>query len=1095
MFFFLVLAFLCLPFITAACTTHADCGPAAPYCIGGSCVAYCEQDSDCQSNWADATCVMNLCSCYNEAQCPGSLICSRTDPAKGRCVICETSADRGCIERAFPACTSDTATVNLNGVPTSVTTYSCKAPSSDADCIHNALMNARDRVVYSLSGAYGAICMATGFNAACSGSNPCTSPSAAKCSSSKCTIPSSTSDCAGIPNKQAWIDNSCVECTSNGDCNTPGLGICDETTYTCVACYGDSDCPTSGQLCINNQCQTISCTDSNDCFPAYPQCAPTLGICKACATDADCIAWIGQGYVCDPSTRKCDPAPNNCILTDNCTSVTSPVCSNKLCVGCTTNTDCTNKFTSEIHCSSGTCVECTSNSQCLTPTAPICSSNQCVPCTSDAECSAISSESKCNIATGTCSSPCTEFCSICASTTTCAACDPSYYLKNGTCVQNCGSGFFEYTFSLASSPITTYQGCSPCDFTCKECQSKADKCTACNSPYSLSNFECRSTLPVLTVSLQATSNPQVFQLVFSRSMNISGDLKNNLLINFSKLSPNDFNLTSVTPKSNATIYELKFEFQKSVGAQILNVTFIDQRLVVDTHGFFVSQSSAQTDTIRFTYFSPQEKELLNSASSAGTATTSSAMASSAVIAVIAGNPALLLALMSVFQITNYFLYMNVNYPENVNAFFELFSISSFSFIPNPIEVLAPEIYEEMQVPLTSPPKFLDNELDARFLNSCGLMLTGWGIVGVSYLIIRFLLFAFRMQGLLSRLFLYFRSKFEWGLIISTLIGSFPNLFLAAILQINNLNFQGSLNQGSSIMGLATGIVCLSAPFLSIYLLDSTSNEWGSRSHHERYQSLYNGFKLLADEEEENVTPPETAYYRRNFLAIIFLRKMAYLSALLFMYDVPLLQLAGTCGSGVIMLIFMLKFKPYAQSRDAWLNVGSEIILLVIHLVIFILAGDDITQRLSDNQRKNVGWVIVGLCSLLVVYNCYFVLVEQIDQIRSFIRYLIRLRSSKKAKTYNANLTTSLDKTHSSLHVPGSISAETTNKIEKNDEDLTNDNSTVSPWQNQILLENSSNYGTIKKIYKKKAQKLEEENERRKTILKKVQRISSYTEDI
>ena len=692
---------------------------------------------------------------------------------------------------------------------------------------------------------------------------------------------------------------------------------------------------------------------------------------------------------------------------------------------------------------------------------------------------------KCNLANGACS--CTDYCSVCDSTSTCIACDSPYYLKDGVCVQDCGSGF-----------LMTYSSCKPCEFSCKECQISADRCIACKPPYSLNNFQCKSTLSDLTVILQATSNPQVFQLVFSRQMNISSDdLKNNLLINFSTLSSSDYHLASVASKSNAAIFELTFEFQKSVGVQTLTITFIDQRPVVDTHGFFVSQSSVQTDTTRFTYFSPQEKEFLNSASAAGTAATSSAMASSAVIAVIAGNPALLLALMSIFQITNYLLYMNVNYPENVNAFFELFSISSFSFIPNPIEVLLPKLYEEMQVPLTSPPKFLDNDMDARFLGNCGLMLAGWGIIGSVYVIIRVLLMVFRMQGLLNRLFLYFRSKFEWGLIFNTFIGSYPEIFLAAILQINNLNFQGSLNQGSSIMGLIAGVICISAPFLSIYLLDSTSNEWGSRSHHERYQSLYNGFKLLADEEEENVTPPEIAYYRRNFLAIIFLRKMAYLSALVFMYDAPLLQVISTCSSGVIILIFMLKFRPYAQNRDTWLNIGSEIILVVIHLVILILAGDDITQKLSDNQRKNVGWLIVGLCSLLVVYNFYFVLVEQISQIRDFIRYLKKLRGSKKVKRmYNLNPRTKSAK-HESARLEGAENIEINERkeFEQIQEISALSGSMISLEPNQLSPGISSKNGRQKMIMKKveRMPSIKEDDERQKRILKKVERAASMAE--
>ena len=1004
---FLILSFLNLLFIVRACITNADCEsttPKRPYCIEGTCVAYCKQDSDCQSTWEAATCVMNLCSCYNDAQCPGNLICSRTDPAKGKCVTCETEADRGCTQRAAPTCKPITTTVPINSVPTSVTTYSCQAPTSDANCIHNALMYARDRTVYKNDGG-GRLCASSTLDNPCSTSVQCISPSAPKCSGSKCTLPSGKGDCAEFGNKKAWIDHSCVECTANDDCTTPGKEICDVTTYLCVECFSDDNCPNNNELCINNQCQTIDCLDSNECFHAYPQCAS--GICRACSTDTECITWLNNGgYACDLTSRKCVPAPDNCLDIDNCTAVTKPVCLNYLCVGCTTDTVCVDKFSDsgQIHCSSGTCVECIENSDCTDSTKPICSGNQCVSCSSDSECSGFTLTKKCNIGTGTCvqctaNSHCTDPTKPICSGNQCAPCtfhsdcagftlNKICFTTTGACVECLGNG----DCTTETSPSCSSSGlCGPCSYD-SDCSGFGDK-NKCN----LSNGACQfMPIPNVTVTLQSTSNAQVFQLVFSSSMKIPGALKDNLRIDFSNLSPGDFTLLNITQKSDGTIFELKFEFQKSVNVQTLTITFIDPRYVLDTQGYCVKQSSVQTQTRRFSHFTPQETTILETARTAGTAATSTAMASSAIIAVFAGNPVLLLTLLNIFQVTNDLLYMNVNYPDNVNTFFNLFSVSSFNFIPNPIEMVAPKLFEEMQIPLNSPPKFLDNEMDARFLNNCGLMITGWGIIGFLYLVIRILLSIFRIQGAIGRLFYYLKDKFEWGLIFGTLIGSYPNLFLAAMLQLNNLNFHGSLNLASSIVGIFFGLVCILAPFISIHLIDSTSPQWGSKQHHDRYRILYNGFKFL--DREEDAVSPEIVYCRRNFLAIMLFRRIAYLSALVFAYDIPFLQIACTCGSGVIILICMWKFKPYEESRDAWLNIGSEIILLMAHLVIFVFAGDDIAQKLSDEQRKIVGWVIVGLCSLLVAYNFCFVLVEQIGQIRNFIMYLVRLRRIRKTKT-------------------------------------------------------------------------------------------------
>ena len=44
---------------------------------------------------------------------------------------------------------------------------------------------------------------------------------------------------------------------------------------------------------------------------------------------------------------------------------------------------------------------------------------------------------------------------------------------------------------------------------------------------------------------------------------------------------------------------------------------------------------------------------------------------------------------------------------------------------------------------------------------------------------------------------------------------------------------------------------------------------------------------------------------------------------------------------------MIKFKPYLSKSDVWLNVGSEVTLAIIHITVFVFAGDDITQKMSD----------------------------------------------------------------------------------------------------------------------------------------------------
>lgn len=238
--FFLVLNFASM-IAASPCATSDDCGSTTPYCVNSQCVGYCQQDSDCQKQWTDSACVLNLCSCYNEDQCAGTLICSRTEPTKGRCVTCETLEYRGCLHKDYPACQAVSEVVSFNSVPTTVTTYSCGGATSPDDCTRSALMVARDRLKYVADTQR---CVAVKLSTNCGSSSTCNSPSAAVCESGVCSPPKSTSHCAkfGSLKKTAWIDNSCVECATNSDCVDP-LPICDVTTYSCVKCFSDSECP------------------------------------------------------------------------------------------------------------------------------------------------------------------------------------------------------------------------------------------------------------------------------------------------------------------------------------------------------------------------------------------------------------------------------------------------------------------------------------------------------------------------------------------------------------------------------------------------------------------------------------------------------------------------------------------------------------------------------------------------------------------------------------------------------------------------------------------------------------------------------------
>ncbi len=97
-------------------------------------------------------------------------------------------------------------------------------------------------------------------NNACTPIPPCTSDDSCNFGTPFCDVASgvcyeclSSTDCG---ERGICDQNACVECVTDTDCEA---GVCQENS--CVECLADGDCA-SGQICLGNQCGSLSCRDS-----------------------------------------------------------------------------------------------------------------------------------------------------------------------------------------------------------------------------------------------------------------------------------------------------------------------------------------------------------------------------------------------------------------------------------------------------------------------------------------------------------------------------------------------------------------------------------------------------------------------------------------------------------------------------------------------------------------------------------------------------------------------------------------------------------------------------------------------------------------
>ena len=1023
-----------------ACTDSTSCEhfPTKPVChpSGGMCVQ-CNTNPDCPSlTAADCDSSTNTCipCTISETQCgrfPSTPLC-KNPGSSGVCVQCvndehcPTPAAARCEDDICTTCTADSQCNSRSWSKPFCSGGACVECLSINDCTDGKICSSG--VCTSCTNSIqctnpaASVCSPLGKCVECVNHSGCPDAEKAKCLSNTCVPCTDSTSCDRFPITKLCstsLGGRCVECDADSDCSDPEQAECDTNTNTCIACtdsihcahlapekvcklsglcvecVNDSDCPdTAKAKCSSNAC--VPCTDSTSCdhFPTTKLCSSPLGgTCVECLEDSDC----SNTALAKCSSNTCAA----CTEDSHCSKFPmTPMCSEPLlggtCVQCVSDANC--PTTAAARCASNTCAPCNASSQCThLSSTPVCKTptGSCVECLSDSDCTTDPSKSHCITLLNTCVSPCVPNCLQCLNSTACQVCLPGYYLLNSTCVTTCPSEYWQ------NDPTQT---CELCDPTCQTCSGSATVCTSCFPPYVLDGSKCLTPPGISppTVTLKSSSDPQTFLLVFSNPMAVTSEILTQTL-KFSltgMIFPTDYYLLNVTKQPDSKTFKIIFNFTKSVGIETLTVTFKNQKAVVDEDGLVVTQESVNAQTVRFTFFTEGEKAAAESLTSVGSSVSNAALSSSVGMFVAGGSGGIMWAFLGLFQIVNYLLFLNVNYPYNVVTFFKLFSTSSLNgIVPNPMEYLFPSIWEEMEAGLPSPPKFADNEMDALYLNNAGQTVVAWVAVGTLYILAKTILFLFRTTGRFNRLITNFKEKFEWGLVYNAFIGTYPELIIASCLQFVNMDFTTPLRRFSSVAALVIGALCFCAPFAVTYALESSAEVLGSQLHEKKHGALYEPFIIQTPKNAK--VSPETAYYRRNFMAFIFLRKLVYFSGIVFAYDIPILQMLITCCSGLALLISMIKVKPFRTKRDAWMNIGTEVFMVMIHIVIFVFAGDDITLKLTDTQRKNVGWAVIFLCCAMVAYNAIFIFVQQVLALWSFGQLVMHtICKKKKEKTKN-----------------------------------------------------------------------------------------------
>src|SRR5688500_11376520 len=150
------------------------------------------------------------------------------------------------------------------------------------------------------------------------------------------------------------------------------------------------------------------------------------------------------------------------------------------------------------------------------------------------------------------------------------------------------------------------------------------------------------------------------------------------------------------------------------------------------------------------------------------------------------------------QLLYYLMFFNVDFPDNLNEFFKIFSLGRLQFLPNPFANL--NIKGSVQE-LKSPPKFYENNYTGLFIEKTGSMLFIWiSSIGVYFSAKILLCFKRALPQRIAQIAVFARDFYEWSGILRLFTSTYFELFLAAILQIRVLNFGHAFLAISSLAG-------------------------------------------------------------------------------------------------------------------------------------------------------------------------------------------------------------------------------------------------------------------------------------------------------
>lgn len=807
--------------------------------------------------------------------------------------------------------------------------------------------------------------------------------------------------------------NKCLEnfvlvdnLTCNSSCPAQNYYILDDTHC--------NSCPKNCSQCFFNQSlKEIQCTGCIEGFFLYL---------------ADCVnecekGYFFNGFTCEKCMENCSQCSNN-LTCDEC-SASYVITLQKTCAeacGSHEYNDSTGHCREcDIACgacenSSENCVNCSQgyfldvSHQCLQCSSP------CLECANNSYCTKCSLDKNYqllnNICQPICSTSgyfldetlqkcveCAENCLICSNVSFCEKCKPSYVFLNDVCSQKCGAGQLFVNSSCVN--CETIAGLYPnCQEICGDgilysndpqvCDDgnliDGDGCSStcfveenfdCPRNSSSKKSYCYDKRPVECEILFSEANVKEIYLKFNREVIFQRNFTEYFVAKLENLTNSQYNYT-MSAISNGIIL-FTFQYFTSFRNATVQITLQDPSKILDKNNIsFDTTAPNLTFSVhlpRYVYLSPEKaQQIQDMAQATETASIAAVSFSAAPLALIQAM-SIFWCLVDAMQIANFYLLINIDYPQNAEMFFKILSASNLKFLPNYFEHIFNLNFTLQEINgvalnidpvIQAPARFAKLNMTSSFIKNAG------GVFGLMLIVLVFFLLLSlsakiieerKSSGTIAKYVVKLYRMIRYDLIFRIQLTIFLDLTLATLLQLRVC----SGKEKTYLFGFILSVVCLCYLCYLFYVVlrvvndDLTINQ--DKTHKETYGTLFDGLVV------EKTIP-------RNYQPIILIRKFIFCCILVYFHDYPFVTVSFISVIQVISALILVKYKPFITNTQNIVAILSEIFLsIVIIMILVIQINETKTEEIDNglvNSQLKLGWALISFClSVLVLYLFLF----------------------------------------------------------------------------------------------------------------------------